>query len=595
MQQVVNHQNEVSLNKATSKEFANLQLQRNNVQLCDITFQTEDGSTINAHWNVLRTIPYFDGMLRSGMKEVNQKYITFGVLTGHTLEALISFAYTGKLTVAAYNVKEILFSAVFLGMNEVEQFCCSFIAKRWDYNNVLPWRSFAKSLHCPALVEQANYFICKYFKSVTKTEEWHKLELREVLHFLSCSELNVKSEEEVFTVASSWVKHNPKERGELMHELLNKVRLPLIRKKFLTEVIHTDPACIDSPECQELIKKTRQFHIAPYKRRKRHSSRYQLRYVIPTEQITPRFCTHTSGTICHLTLPIPVQNVHHEISDLEASCKVGFGVSVLNDTIYMVGGIIASLNEDSQMQGTVINSVDTYSFRNDEWSEATPMSTHRHNVGTCVLHNKIYACGGMDYKFKELSSCEVFDPETKQWTPIPRMKHRRQSAAVVCFQGYVWALGGGSNSSTMNSVEYYNPWAKRWTLTTPMLSKRQNHRVAALNDKLYVFGGLDLNAASEYVDVNAASEYVDTCEMFDSTTCQFTYIKPMTIGRSDFGIAISNRRIHCTGGLTHAKQDDDKWVMIYDPEKDEWTAGDDADDADDDSVVLASAFIPSLE
>ena len=46
------------------------------------------------------------------------------------LEALVNFAYSGKVQISADNVQSLLIGANFLNLYEVKESCCEFITKR---------------------------------------------------------------------------------------------------------------------------------------------------------------------------------------------------------------------------------------------------------------------------------------------------------------------------------------------------------------------------------------------------------------------------------------------------------------------------------
>ena len=160
----------------------------------------------------------------------------------------------------------------------------------------------------------------------------------QVVEIISHSELNVTSEEDVFHASNSWIMHVPEKRSSHMHELLEKVRLPLLRPRFLSDVVQTDPTCKRCLLCRDLVDRAKDYHLMPDRRGD-----------FPAELVTPRYC------------------------------------SELNGIIYAVGGLSTA--------GDALNTVEKYSPVANSWEQVASLQSCRGKVGVAVLHGKLYAAG----------------------------------------------------------------------------------------------------------------------------------------------------------------------------------------------------------
>lgn len=61
--------------------------------------------------------------------------------------------------------------------------------------------------------------------------------------------------DKVFHAATAWITYSYAERKDLMHELLQHIRLPLIRPQFLTDVVQMHPAIKSCLKCRDLVDK----------------------------------------------------------------------------------------------------------------------------------------------------------------------------------------------------------------------------------------------------------------------------------------------------------------------------------------------------
>jgi len=533
-----------------NEAFKKMQHIRREGKLCDIVLTTQN-SRFSAHRIVLASqIPYFEGMLLSGMTEQNKIEIEISGVEPHTLQVLIDFAYTGELTVDINTVESILCGSNYFGMDAVNNFCCEFIKKHTNPFNVIGIRTLGKDLMCSELIENSDSYINKCFVDVAKSEEFFKLDQKNIEQILSRSNLNVTSEEEVFRATANWVIHDWKMRKLLMPELLKRVRLPLLKPQFLTDVVQNDQSCKDCLKCRDLIDSAKDFHLIPNRRSD-----------FSPEQVTPRYCSQILGTIyavgglssAHDALNVvekfsPVSQRWEPVTGM-VSCRSRVGVAALETKLYACGGYDGSIRLDT---------VEVYDSQCNKWSYVASMQERRSALGICTYDGKIFACGGYNGS-NMLSSCEYYQPMTNEWKSLPNMNKARSAVAVTVFENHVWVLGGHDGLTIFNSVEKYDHESNRWCMETSMLSKRCRHGAASMKGKLYVFGGYD------------GREFLTSCEMYDRNTQQFTRISSMQMRRSRVGVTISGTKIYCLGGYDGSKNL--KSVECYDVEKEEWSAG----------------------
>ncbi|CAH1736901.1 unnamed protein product [Aphis gossypii] len=136
-----------------------------------------------------------------------------------------------------------------------------------------------------------------------------------------------------------------------------------------------------------------------------------------------------------------------------------FGVGVLNNLIYTVGGFNGS---------TYLKSVECYDPSLDKWYPVAEMSIERCNVGVGVLNGIMYVVGGANEL--GIHKCvEAYSPYNGVWTSIADMNLCRENPVVVALDGLLYVIGGNTNS---NSIEIYNPKIKSWSMKTISISGR---------------------------------------------------------------------------------------------------------------------------
>ena len=341
-----------SANDLFESAFPVMSEMRRDGKLCDVTIKV-GGTPFRAHKVVLAsTIPYFRAMFEhEGFNEHDQNVITIGedseiipspgfrCLDANSTEALINFAYSGKVTISSSNVQSLMMGASFLQLSIVRDACADFLMTRLLPHNVLGVMSFADTLGCVSLVNACQKFIKKFFKHVSQADEFLLLSLNQVKEIISDDELEVASEELVFESVMSWVNHDKSKRQDQLPQLLSCVRMPLLRPQYLSDKVAPEDLIRNSHKCRDLLDEAKDFHLMP-----------ERRPLLVSFRTKPRRCKETAGVI------------------------------------YAVGGQTKS--------GNSLSTVEVYDPVIGRWKDAEAMSMLRSRVGVAVLKSRLYAIGG---------------------------------------------------------------------------------------------------------------------------------------------------------------------------------------------------------
>ncbi|XP_064644346.1 kelch-like protein 18 [Lineus longissimus] len=516
-------------------------------KLCDVTLKVDD-QKFTAHRIVLAaSIPYFHAMFTHDMAESKQDEIAMQGIEPCALEALVNFAYNGRVQMDASNVQSLLVGASFLHLQTVKDACCNFLNERLHPSNVIGVRAFAEQFMCSSVVDAANRYIQKYFMEVSKSEEFLALAKVDVIDIVSRDELYVTSEEQVFEAVVAWIKKDLHCRRQDMPELLTKVRLPLLTPQFLSDRVATEELVKNSLKCRDLLDEAKDYHLMPERRTQ-----------LQTFRTRPRCCTDIVGIIFAVggltssgdslsTVesydPLAIQwNPAEPMTTLRSRV----GVTVLHGELYAIGGYDGHHRLDT---------VEVFNPVARSWRLVSPMTCKRSALGAAALDGRLYVCGGYD-GIMSLNSVECYDPEADQWVMVSRMTKHRSAAGVTVFDGQIYALGGHDGLSIFDSVECYNNLTGRWTQVASMLTKRCRLGVASLDGKLYAAGGYD------------GSGFLKSVECFDPVTNQWTYVSPMNVKRSRVALVGNCGKLYAIGGYDGVSNLNS--VEMYDPEKNTW-------------------------
>ncbi|KAL3054463.1 kelch-like protein 18 [Trematomus bernacchii] len=517
-------------------------------KLCDVTLKA-GGHKFSAHRIVLAaSIPYFHAMFTNDMMECKQDEILMQGMDPSALEALVNFAYSGHVAIDQQNVQSLLMGASFLQLQSVKEACCCYLQDRLHPKNCLGVRQFAETMMCTSLYDSASSFLFQNFLQVCESEEFLSLKGEELLELVSCDELHVRAEEQVFEAVLAWVHQSRDLRESLLPELLSKIRLPLCRPQFLSDRVQQDELVRCCHKCRDLVDEAKDFHLMPERRPR-----------LPAFKTRARSCTSITGLIYAVgglnssgdSLNVvevfdPIGNFWERCQPMKTS-RSRVGVAVVNGLLYAIGGY------DGQSR---LSTVEVYNPETDSWTRVSSMNSQRSAMGTVVVDGMIYVCGGYDGK-SSLNSVERYSPETDRWTLVAEMSASRSAAGVTVFDGRIFVSGGHDGLQIFNTVEYYNHHTDRWHPAAAMLNKRCRHGAAALGSMMFVAGGYD------------GSGFLSGAEVFDSRGGQWRPLVAMNTRRSRVSLVASAGRLFAVGG--YDGQSNLGSVEVYTPDPPRWS------------------------
>ncbi|XP_022916933.1 kelch-like protein 18 [Onthophagus taurus] len=515
-------------------------------KLCDVVLKIDDQS-FSAHKIILAsTIPYFHAMFTNDMVESRQQEIEIHGIEANALEALVNFAYSGRVVLDKSNVQSIMIGASFLQLSKVRDACAKYLLQRLHPQNALGIRQFADTLGCTTLVDSAEKYIEQCFHEVSLSEEYLNLPVQEVKSLLQRNELRVESEEQVFEACMRWVKYTD-QRTHHLPELLAEVRLPLLSPLYLTDRVATEELIRSSHQCRDLLDEARVFHLIPERRPLLQSFRTKQRACEVRGHIYVVGGLNRHGdSLSTVEYYDPKTNTWH-MAQAMSMLRSRLGVAVLRGKLYAFGGY----NGKDRLA-----SVEVYDATKKTWSMVCSMQCKRSALGACSLGDIIYVCGGYD-GVTSLNSVERYHPDTNTWLPMAPMNKSRSAGAVIACQGYVYALGGHDGLSIFDSVERYDPNTNTWSEATPMLTKRCRLGVAMLGGKLYACGGYD------------GISFLQTVEVYDPNTNKWAFVAPMNDQRSRVALTANMGKLWAVGGYDGVSNLTS--MEVYDPTTDTWT------------------------
>lgn len=106
-----------------------------------------------------------------------------------------------------------------------------------------------------------------------------------------------------------------------------------------------------------------------------------------------------------------------------------------------------------------------YSLLTNTWTTGMSMNEPRCLFGSASLREIAILAGGCDSDGNILSSAELYNSETREWTTLPSMKKARKMCSAVFMDGKFYVIGGigGADSKLLTCGEEYDLENGTWT------------------------------------------------------------------------------------------------------------------------------------
>ncbi|XP_078671837.1 kelch-like protein 24 [Branchiostoma floridae x Branchiostoma belcheri] len=464
-----------------------LQKQRSENLLVDVVLCVS-GKEIPCHRNVLAACSeYFRGMFCNGHRESNEHKVVIHEANVGTLQLLVDYAYTSRVTITDQdNAIELMEAASYFQVPPVIDACAKFLIYNLSVKNCLQMVTVGGMLNSE-LEAKALSFAMKEFAEVSKAPEFLDLTKDRLIKLVSSDDLNAP-EETAYTAVKKWINYDTENRQKDMKELVELVRFPFMDKMFFIEEVETDDALRNC--CPDLVPETLKYQAFPGevqspRTRPRRASGLREAVVIVggVEKIlrgqgNSQVLRNSMMTV-HCYTPSITSWIYMPIKN-NYSGWVAVAVLGTSDIVVSVGGL---------------RDVWLYRAKLDSWSKLAPMNVARDLHKLAVVQGKVYVIGGKavvgsDVHAQVLADVEVYDQSLNKWTqsvplPAPRCWH-----AVAVLDGSIYVMGGAGADKHPTSTSYrFSPGDSQWHSAVDMPVRASGITATVLNGSIYVNAG----------------------------------------------------------------------------------------------------------
>ena len=488
-------------------------------------------------------------------------------LLKYTINYLISWQFQNhnllllRITVnIAGNIQAVLSAASHLQILPVIGACAEFLHKEIDMENCVDIATISETFTLPDLQKHAYCFIGKHLDKLKYYSEFNQRLSAEQLEFLLTGDFPVScSEAEVLEATLFWIHFDLNSRWQHHETLFACIHFDEIPLADMLAVFYKVRYPVGKKEYWDSIDSL-QLRVARKKVVQREAEEAGLVNIRGMQKALVKVGGFQSATGATNTLTYlhSGSRVWHQLTSIPHLEQFDFGVTVLNNELYVTGGVFLESNQDT---------IHSYGFKynpvTDKWSSVPGMNHDRCGFFLATVSSKIYAIGG-----NENGTCECYNPETKVWNDISGipMEFDRYAGAVIGSNVYI---SGGVTFFTDDIFDIlwqYDVHSDTWNQKAPMLSPRADHGMVAHDHKLYIAGGWSTSQNHQRI-------LSPTLDVYDENLDQWQVLTHLPNPRYLASLTISQDKIYFTGGrrLFDSFYGASAEVDVYDLKADEWS------------------------
>ena len=480
------------------------------------------------------------------MKEGNEKLIEVELeeATESVMEDALEYLYTGNVTVVEGRAHNLIATANFLLLPSLKTMAANVLKDTLTTENCIFNYYFAEKYDCVELKDKCRKVINTNFSVVMETEDFLKLDQKQVMEWVSNDDVIVNEEENIFKGIVRWVSHNKSEREGDFPELLHQVRLPFLSHDFLLDELVKDELITKDPVfCSNFVINAMKVVLSS------SDSPQQPRKCQETH-IDGIFICGGKRALCYF----PQKDMWCCLADSPFQDYEGHSLVEYKSNIYVADGETRRLGESHvfEFYSPLKNSWGT-AQRNDDITDFTCLT---------VLKGDMYAICFANFP-KKGRICR-YDSEKNCWQDMDAPPCLQDRACVVADKQFLYIIGGTLDwgASAVCTTNRFDPINNELEELADINWARYNASGAAMNGKVFIAGGQ-----------SSRKTIVRSTEAFDPSSNEWQCVTDLALPHFNANMVCFEGMLFVLGGTTYTKSDGitrTLTVEMFDPGINEW-------------------------
>jgi hypothetical protein len=192
-----------------------------------------------------------------------------------------------------------------------------------------------------------------------------------------------------------------------------------------------------------------------------------------------------------------------------------------------------------QEQPGTYSIVEAYDPATDTWSTKASMPIPVFDAYAVVYNGYIYIVGGASDSYSaKVNTLMAYQIATNTWTTLAPLNVKKSGSGLGLFGSRIIAAGGATANAFVSDNEAYDIPSNTWTIIAPLPEARFNGCSGAIGNALYFGGGQTAGGAA-----------VNTLDAYDSSSNSWTTGLPtMPFGVAQIGSVVYKGDLYCFGG-----------------------------------------------
>ena len=448
------------------------------------------------------------------------------------------------LCFAPGNIQAVLSAANHLQILAVIEACAKFLFSEIDLENCVDIATISETYSLLPLRKYAYCFMARSLDKLACLREFQRLSAAQLEHLLHGAFPVECSEADVLQAVTTWIHYDRASRGQYVQRLLGLVHFNRVPLDDLLNVLNTNTSelkdscpeysdyiqrILAKQDCWDMFRDTETVDAGLINLRGLEKALVNIGGFQCSKGVT------NSLTYLHVS-----SRTWKHLTDIPHVNQSNFGVAILNNEIYVIGGIFSQYS----LQETMHPFGFKYTPLTDSWTTIAPMLQERCGFYLGAVDGQLYAVGGtgdQDHPAEEGQS-ERFDPRSNTWSHITALPagHRQFAGAVIGKNIYI--AGGLDWDLVSESLWCYNVSTDIWTQKCDLLTPRADHAVVSHNKELYLAGGWN-----EDPNTNTRT-IINSLDVYSEETDQWQTVSHLPNPRYLSSLVYSNSVLYFIGG-----------------------------------------------